>query len=483
MARALATPGVAVGAEVRLLTADGGGRWAQMHFTRLSDGPLLTQVIDVSERRGLEVELRHQAEHDQLTELLNRRGFQRRLGALLEHGRASGAVMLIDLDHFKAVNDTLGHHVGDQVIHAAGAALRSSLRADDIVARIGGDEFAVLLPGADLERAQATAQRLVEAVEFGVEHGVTASVGVAMLDGSLTTADSALMAADLAMYDAKHEGRRRTAFYDGGSESSTHTRLQWVDRIRTALAEERLTLFAQPIMDLDTGRMHHEILLRMLAPDGELIAPDAFLPIAEQFGLMGEIDRWVATRAIEAIVANPERDLVFEVNLSGSSLGSPELLEAIRGAMVGVARGRVIFEITETAAVTNLEDAHAFATELAALGCRFALDDFGVGFGSFTYVKHLPFDYLKIDGEFVRESATSEEDRVILESLIHAARGLGKRTIAEYVEDAETVALLRELGVDMVQGFYIGVPRPLAEVICVFPIACSAVGRIVSSGT
>ncbi len=335
MARALATPGVAVGAEVRLLTADGGGRWAQMHFTRLSDGPLLTQVIDVSERRGLEVELRHQAEHDQLTELLNRRGFQRRLGALLEHGRASGAVMLIDLDHFKAVNDTLGHHVGDQVIHAAGAALRSSLRADDIVARIGGDEFAVLLPGADLERAQATAQRLVEAVEFGVEHGVTASVGVAMLDGSLTTADSALMAADLAMYDAKHEGRRRTAFYDGGSESSTHARLQWVDRIRTALAEERLALLAQPIMDLDTGRVHHEILLRMLAPDGELIAPDAFLPIAEQFGLMGEIDRWVATRAIEAIVANPERDLVFEVNLSGSSLGSPELLEAIRGAMVG----------------------------------------------------------------------------------------------------------------------------------------------------
>ena len=351
------------------------------------------------------------------------------------------------------------------------------------MARIGGDEFAVLLPGADLERAQATAQRLVEAVEFGVEHGVTASVGVAMLDGSLTTADSALMAADLAMYDAKHEGRRRTAFYDGGSESSTHARLQWVDRIRTALAEERLALLAQPIMDLDTGRVHHEILLRMLAPDGELIAPDAFLPIAEQFGLMGEIDRWVATRAIEAIVANPERDLVFEVNLSGSSLGSPELLEAIRGAMVGVARGRVIFEITETAAVTNLEDAHAFATELAALGCRFALDDFGVGFGSFTYVKHLPFDYLKIDGEFVRESATSEEDRVILESLIHAARGLGKRTIAEYVEDAETVALLRELGVDMVQGFYIGVPRPLDGGHCVFPIACSAVGRIVSSGT
>ena len=168
---------------------------------------------------------------------------------------------------------------------------------------------------------------------------MTASVGVAMLDGSLTTADDALMAADLAMYDAKHEGRRRTAFYEGGAESSTHSRLQWVDRIRTALAEERLALLAQPIVDLDTGRVHHEILLRMLGPDGELIAPGAFLPIAEQFGLMGEIDRWVATRAIEAIAANPERDLVFEVNLSGSSLGSPELLEAIR-VRDGRRRGR-----------------------------------------------------------------------------------------------------------------------------------------------
>ena len=294
---------------------------------------------------------------------------------------------------------------------------------------------------------------------------MTASVGVAMLDGSLTTADDALMAADLAMYDAKHEGRRRAAFYEGGAKSSTHSRLQWVDRIRTALAEERLALLAQPIVDLDSGRVHHEILLRMLDPDGELIAPGQFLPIAEQFGLMGEIDRWVATRAIEAIAANPDRDLVFEVNLSGSSLGSPELLETIRAAMNGVTAGRVIFEITETAAVTNFDDAHAFATELARLGCRFALDDFGVGFGSFAYVKHLPFDYLKIDGEFVRDSATSEEDRVILESLIHAARGLGKRTIAEYVEDAETVELLRELGVDMVQGFYIGVPVALDEVI------------------
>jgi diguanylate cyclase (GGDEF)-like protein/PAS domain S-box-containing protein len=472
VARALASPGTAVGGELRLLVAGGAARWAQVHFTRLDDeelgSPLLTQVIDVSERRGLEVELRHQAEHDALTELLNRRGFQRRLGALIEHG-ASGAVMLIDLDHFKAINDTLGHHVGDQVIRAAGAALRHSLRAEDVVARIGGDEFAVLLPGADHERAQATAQRLVHAVDgMSDGRGVSASVGVAMLDGRFAQADDALMAADLAMYDAKHAGRRRTAFYATGEPSATQSRLQWVDRIRCALAEERLTLFAQPIVDLNNGDVHHEILLRMLDTEGALIAPGEFLPIAEQFGLMGEIDRWVVTHAIAALAG---RDLTFEINLSGSSLGSPELLDAIRAALVAgrVDPARIIFEITETAAVTNFEEADAFARDLAGLGCRFALDDFGVGFGSFAYVKHLPFDYLKIDGEFVRHSATSPSDRVILESLIHAARGLGKRTIAEYVADEATVTLLRELGVDMVQGFYIGGPVDLAAVLAAAP--------------
>ncbi len=409
VSRALAAPGTAVGGEMRMLVADGTSRWAQVHFTRLIDedagSVLLTQVIDVSERRGLEVELRHQADHDALTELLNRRGFQRQLGAVIDHG-ATGAVMLIDLDHFKAINDTLGHHVGDQVIRAAGAALRHSLRSDDIVARIGGDEFAVLLPGADRERAHATAERLVHAVD-GMQdgRGVSASVGVAMLDGRFTTADDALMAADLAMYDAKHAGRRRTSFYEAEAKSSTKSRLQWVDRIRAALAEERLVLFAQPIVDLEHGGIHHEILLRMLDTDGELIPPGEFLPIAEQFGLMEEIDRWVITRSIAAMAG---RDLVLEVNLSGSSLGSPELLEAIRGALRehGVDPARLIVELTETAAVTNFEQADAFARELAGLGCRFALDDFGVGFGSFAYVKHLPFDFLKIDGEFVRHSAT-----------------------------------------------------------------------------
>jgi EAL domain-containing protein (putative c-di-GMP-specific phosphodiesterase class I) len=244
--------------------------------------------------------------------------------------------------------------------------------------------------------------------------------------------------------------------------------LRWVERIRSALADGRFELLAQPIQDLGSGTVvHHELLLRMLGREGEQIAPGSFVPIAEQFGLMEEIDRWVVTRAIAELAAHPERDLIFEVNLSGSSLGSSDLLSAIAEALErhAFAADRLIFEITETTAVTNLEAAQHFAAELARLGCRFALDDFGVGFGSFTYVKHLPFDFLKIDGEFVRNSATSVTDRVILESLIHAARGLGKRTIAEYVEDAGTVDLLRRLGVDMAQGFYVGRPRDLDSTI------------------
>ncbi|MBE2316790.1 EAL domain-containing protein [Solirubrobacter sp. CPCC 204708] len=477
---ALERPGVGVGREVRLAATDGVARYVQVHLIRLRDRdaahPVLTQVIDVSEQRGLEVELRHQAEHDALTELLNRRGFQRRLDALLTGPDAArGAVMLLDLDHFKAVNDTLGHHVGDQVIRAAGHALSEAVRSGDIVARIGGDEFAVLLPGASDEHAHMTADRLVAAVSTGSVvpditglHSVSASAGYAMLDGDFANADEALMAADLAMYDAKAAGRRRAARFDHRSASSTQTRLRWVDRIRTALAEERFVLLAQPIQDLDSGSVvHHELLLRMLGREGEQIAPGSFVPIAEQFGLMEEIDRWVVTRAIAALGANRDRDLIFEVNLSGSSLGSTELLAAIADALEAhrFAADRLIFEITETTAVTNLEEAQAFASALARLGCRFALDDFGVGFGSFTYVKHLPFDFLKIDGEFVRNSASSATDRVILESLIHAARGLGKRTIAEYVEDAATVDLLQGLGVDMAQGFHVGRPRDLTSTI------------------
>ncbi len=459
---------------VRASSAPGEGT----HYgsAALGAGLLLTLLASAAgtalrARRGL----RHQADHDAITELLNRRGFTRLLETHLGAGRADGALMVIDLDHFKAVNDTLGHRVGDEVIDATGRALRACVRADDVVARIGGDEFAVLLPGADREHARATADRLVLAIGAEAQlaamaggHRVSASVGVVMLDASVSTPEEALMAADLAMYDAKAGGRRRAAFFDDGEGSGTRGRLRWVERLRRAHTDDGFVLVAQPIRSLaDGATVHHELLLRLRADDGELVAPGAFLPIAEQFGLIGDIDRWVATAAIRTLAAHPDRELVFEVNLSGASLGSEELLATIRRELDAgaVDPRRIIFEITETAAVTNIEDAAAFARELTAIGCRFALDDFGVGFSSFSYLKRLPCDFLKIDGEFVQHSATSDADRVILESLVHVARGLHVTTIAEYVEDAATEALMAELGVDLVQGYHVGRPVDLEATI------------------
>jgi EAL domain-containing protein (putative c-di-GMP-specific phosphodiesterase class I) len=294
----------------------------------------------------------------------------------------------------------------------------------------------------------------------------TISAGVALFDGSRDTGDEILVDADLAMYDAKEAGRDGFAVFADSDRlaSQTKSRLAWLDRIRGALAEDRFTLLAQPILDLGTGQIvHHELLLRMVGDDGDLIAPASFLEIAERFGLVTDIDVWVVREAIRNLAEHRGEGLVFEVNLSGSSIGSDRLLETIESdlASSGDDPRSLIFEVTETAAVSNIPRARAFADRLADLGCRFALDDFGAGFGSFYYLKHLPFDFLKIDGEFVRHCAASSVDRVIISSLVGVANGLGKRTIAEYVDDQATIELLRELGVDLAQGYSIGRPEPL----------------------
>ncbi len=459
------SPGAAVAGEIRLHTA-AGVRWTESHVTYLAgEELLLIQAIDITQRREFEDQLLHQAEHDSLTDLLNRRGFRRIVAAHLEaHADVRGAIMLLDLDHFKAVNDLHGHRAGDRVLETAARVLSDCMRSGDAVARLGGDEFAVLLPAADAAQARAAATRLLEALADNA-HGISASVGVAMLAASMGGPDDALVAADLAMYDAKAAGRNRYAFFDERTTapSATRDRLEWVERIRAALAEDRLVLAAQPIRCVRSGAVvHHELLLRMREPDGREIPPGAFLGVAEEFGLIGEIDLWVARSAIAILDRHRDRDLVFHVNLSGRSLGDESLLASIRAELerTGVDPCSLVFEITETAAVTNLEEARAFAVALTEMGCRLALDDFGAGFSSFVYLKQLPFDILKIDGEFVRQCTTTPADRVILESLVHTASGLDKQTVAEFVEDQETEDLLRELGVDLVQGYHVG--RPIA---------------------
>jgi len=466
--------------EKRAVHADDDVLWVGVHATELGAAAgaqrmFLAQILDISDQRRFEEQLQHLADHDPLTGLENRRAFERAVDAQLAHVRRygdEGALLVLDLDHFKAVNDTLGHHAGDALILAVANVLRDHVRGSDRVARLGGDEFAVLLPKADEAQARVVAGKLVAAVREerrnlgGRAWTTTVSVGVALFTSAAERGEQLMVDADLAMYDAKEAGRDRYAVYRPGDRNASRTqdRLAWMDRIRGALEEDRFTLLAQPILDLAEDRIvHHELLLRMVAPDGDLIPPGSFLSIAERFGLVTEIDDWVVRRAIATLAEHAGRDLVLEVNLSGGSIGSPELLATIESELerTGVDPRSLIFEVTETAAVSNIPRARAFADRLAALGCRFALDDFGAGFGSFYYLKHLPFDFLKIDGEFVRHCASSSVDRVILSSLVGVANGLGKRTIAEFVDEQATIELLRELGVDLAQGYAIGRPQPL----------------------
>ena len=282
------------------------------------------------------------------------------------------------------------------------------------------------------------------------------------------SAEEALINADLAMYDAKEAGRDCSVTYGGAGRGQAHieARLEWAERIRAALDEDRLVLHAQPVVETATGlTTQHELLVRMIDAHGDLIPPGSFLPVAERFGLIREIDRWVVTRAIRMLGEHRAegRRPVVEINLSAHSLGDAQLALHIGRELraAGVAATQLIFEVTETTAIGNIAAARTFAERLGELGCRFALDDFGAGFGSFYYLKHLPFDFIKIDGEFVRNCTSDPTDRLVIRAVVELARGMGKRTIAEFVGDEATFTTLGKLGVDYAQGFHLGPPAPL----------------------
>ncbi len=470
--------------EKRYLRPDGTTVWVARSVTLVRDAdgaPLhfLDQVQDITERRRFESELRHLADHDPLTGLFNRRRFEqeldRHVAEVARYG-PRGALLVLDLDHFKYVNDALGHHAGDALILSVAALLQDRLRDSDTIARLGGDEFAVLLPSADRREAEHVAGTLVEAVreEATVLAGdrrrrVTTSVGIAPFGRSDLDGEELLIEADLAMYEAKEAGRDRYAVVSPTAQrpQRIRERVSWLERLRSALDDERFVLHAQPIRDLRTGEIgQHELLLRMLGDNDELIGPAAFLPLAERFGLAPEVDRWVVGQAIELLAGDRSGTVALEINLSGPSLNDTGLLRLIETEMANarVDPRRLIFEITETAAVANIPLARRFAERLTELGCRFALDDFGAGFGSFYYLKHLPFDYLKIDGEFVSGCLGNKTDQLVIEAVVRIARGLGKETIAEFVSDPQLEAFVRSQGVDHAQGFHIGRPVPLAQI-------------------
>ncbi|MCU1677830.1 MAG: hypothetical protein JWM93_2588 [Frankiales bacterium] len=433
---------------------------------------------DVTERNEVHRRLQHLADHDALTGLLNRRRFEQEVEhhlTLCRRYGARGAVLLIDVDHFKYVNDTLGHSAGDELIIQIADALHSRLRESDLLARLGGDEFAVLLPQVDEAGAQLVARSLVEdlrgyarAHRDGPLRPVTASIGVAVVGAGRLSADELMTQADLAMYDAKEAGRDQHAVYrdedvHGAAEPTggIRTRLRWLDMVQAALDEDRFVLHGQPIVDLATGRTHgHELLLRMLGDDEQLIPPNAFLPVAERFGLIPAVDRWVIDKAIGLAADQGSR---FSINLSAKSLSQPDLVTFIADHIgaAGVDPSVLTFEITETAAMTNIALARTFAEGLHDLGCRLSLDDFGAGFGTFSYLKHLPFDEVKIDGEFVSGCTHSSFDQMVIDAVVRMAAALGKTTVAEFTRDRETAELLRGAGVTYAQGFYLGRPGPL----------------------
>lgn len=439
---------------------------------------VVKQVQDIAERKELAARLEYLIDHDFLTGLFNRRRFQQELAQEAERVSrygANGAVLMIDLDNFKDVNDAFGHKAGDDLLKGVAGALKHRIRQTDVLARVGGDEFAMLLPETDADQAQIVADGIVKTLGQQVavlgeqSIHVSACVGVAMFEG--LRAAEVMEFADVAMYEAKQAGRNRVAMYrqGGGHREQLSARLVEAERVRNAMEEERLLLYCQPILDLKRNEVcQYELLLRLRTDEGrEPLSPSSFLYVAERFGLIQQFDGWVARQAIALIEehARAGRRLVLHVNLSGKSIGDPSVAALIEEAIeaAGIDPACLIFELTETAAIANIEEARAFAHRLRARGSRFALDDFGAGFGSFYYLKTLPFDYFKIDGDFIRDVVSSPMDQLVVDAIVGIAKGMGKKTIAEFVGDDATARLLATSGVDYAQGYHIGKPWAVSE--------------------
>lgn len=384
--------------------------------------------------------------------------------------------MIIDIDGLKAVNDSLGHHAGDNLIRRIAGIMRERVRTTDIVARLSGDEFAVLMPQTDTDGALQLGEDLRAQVAESAAPGpdaenATISVGITMFGGEREVgAEAVLVAADQAMYRAKEEGRNQIAlFQDPGEPLRQERRRQTTAaRIRDALTQDRLLLHTQPIRSLASGGIErYELLLRMTGENGEVLPAASFIEAAERSGMVQELDRWVVARALE-LLASREREgapVSLHVNLSGASVADLSVLEFIERRLdEGHADpARCTFEMTETPRSHNYEAAAGFADRLTEFGCQVAIDDYGAGFGPFHYLKQIPFDLIKIDGSFVRDMPNSDADQLTVQAIVQIARGLGKTTIAEYVQDDLTTQMLREYGVDMAQGYHLGRPVDVAE--------------------
>jgi len=439
---------------------------------------------DISDRKHAEDSLSYQANHDRLTGLVNRYVFEHELESALASVRFQNKIhvlLYIDLDQFKIVNDTCGHVAGDELLCQLSNMMLSLFRENDTLARLGGDEFGVLLLNCNTETGDRIAHELLNMINQyrflweGKQFTIGASIGLVEINKDSDSIVSMLGHADVACYAAKDAGRNQIKIYnsDDSESAQRHSELQWASHIPKALAEDSFLLMVQTITPLKADNSlvpHYEILLRMMSDEGDLIPPGVFMPAAERYGLMPAIDQWVVAHVFNFlhnyVHHNGTENLpVLAVNLSGESMGSEELLAYIRAQfeLKIVPAANICFEITETAAIGNLNKAISFINSLKKLGCKFALDDFGSGLSSFSYLKSLPVDYLKIDGVFVKDIVDDQVDAAMVAAINQVGHIMKIKTIAEFVENGEIMDILRKLGVDYAQGYHIDKPTPLYE--------------------
>jgi diguanylate cyclase (GGDEF)-like protein/PAS domain S-box-containing protein len=470
--------------ELTVVCKDGSTREVAWYHSRPSgrdyaDSSVLSVGHDITERKLAESRLSWLAEHDPLTGLYNRWRLQSVLEdaiAKAKVGGHTGALLYLDVDQFKDVNDSSGHQVGDSLIKEISGVLSRMVRESDFVARVGGDEFAIIIRDTNADGAIGLAKNIEKNLNqiilpiSGTNHHVTASIGIALFPTHGDNMNDLLANSDLAMYKAKEGGRGCWYMFSNVEQirERVQERVYWKTRLQTAVEEDHFLLYYQPILDIKRDTVKHfEVLLRLKEADGTLVLPGTFIGISEKIGMIHAIDRLVIKKSIAQLstMVKQGHDLNFSVNLSAHAFNDPELYELIKSSLneSELDPSRLILEVTETAAVTDFSLARSCMTRIKDLGCRFALDDFGVGFSSFYCLKQLPVDYVKIDGSFIKNLDKNTDDQIMVKALAQVANGFGKESIAEFVGNEMTLALLREYGIGYGQGYMLGIPLPAEQ--------------------